>query len=46
MLVNKPWPVFDENKIAGDKVLIVVSINGKVRDKVEALKDMQKRGLL
>ncbi len=40
MLVNKPWPVFDENKIAGDKVLIVVSINGKVRDKVEALKDM------
>ena len=34
-LVYEKWPTFDENKLTHNVVTVVVSINGKVRDKME-----------
>ncbi|MDD3478738.1 MAG: class I tRNA ligase family protein, partial [Candidatus Izemoplasmatales bacterium] len=33
-LVFEPWPSYDESKLVEDMVEIVISINGKVRDKL------------
>ena len=33
VLLEHPWPVWDEDKAAEDEVELVVQINGKVRDK-------------
>ena len=33
-LENRPWPAYDPEMIKADEVLIVVQVNGKVRDKV------------
>lgn len=33
-IVNHPWPEFDPNAILEDEVLIVIQINGKLRDRM------------
>ena len=33
---QQPWPKYDEKLITSEKVLLIVQINGKVRDKIEA----------
>jgi len=33
---QQKWPKFDEKLIKEDKVLLIVQVNGKVRDKIEA----------
>ncbi len=39
------WPVYDEKLAQSEQVTIVVSINGKVRDKFEAERDLSKEEL-
>ncbi len=39
------WPTFDEQKTSEEHVLIVVQINGKIRDKIEASPDLSKEEL-
>ena len=33
---QQPWPKYDEKLITSEKVLLIVQINGRVRDKIEA----------
>ncbi len=45
-MVFAPWPKYDENKLVESKVEIVVSINGKVRDKITIAVDTPKEEVL
>jgi leucyl-tRNA synthetase len=36
MACQQAWPKFDEKLIVSEKVLLIVQVNGKVRDKIEA----------
>ena len=40
-----PWPTYDESKLEVSKVMIVVQVNGKVRDRFEADKDADKEAV-
>ncbi|MDI6591973.1 MAG: class I tRNA ligase family protein, partial [Patescibacteria group bacterium] len=33
---NQPWPSYDPNLIKEEKITLIVQVNGKVRDKIEA----------
>jgi leucyl-tRNA synthetase len=33
---NQPWPKYDQKSIQEDRITLIIQINGKVRDKVEA----------
>lgn len=39
-IAKAKWPVFDPSKVVEDKMLIVVQVNGKLRDKLEIPVDM------
>ncbi len=34
MLVNTPWPVVDEGKMAASQMQIIIQVNGKLRDRI------------
>ena len=40
LITKTPWPVFDPDLAKAEMVTIVVQINGKVRDKFEAERDL------
>ena len=42
MIVNAAWPSFDTAMLVDDEVTLVVQVNGKVRDKLTAPRDMGK----
>jgi leucyl-tRNA synthetase len=35
MLALEPWPEWDDELVAQDTVVMVVQVNGKVRDRIE-----------
>ena len=39
-LVNTPWPSFDSDLAREDSVVIVVQVNGKLRDRIEVERDL------
>jgi leucyl-tRNA synthetase len=41
-LTFEKWPTSDETKIVKDEITLIVQVNGKVRGKVEAKKDITK----
>lgn len=45
-MVFEPWPIFDPAKLVESTIEIVVSINGKVRDKITINIDMSKDDVL
>ena len=38
-LWEQPWPVADESKLARETFQLVIQVNGKVRDRIEASVD-------
>lgn len=40
-----PWPTYDESKTVSDTIVVVVQVNGKLRDKMEVAKDITKEEL-
>ena len=44
-ITYESWPTFDEQKTTEEKILIVVQINGKIRDKIEASPELSKEEL-
>ena len=44
-LVFAPFPIADPSQMIEDKAVIVISINGKVRDKIEVAQDVDKETL-
>jgi leucyl-tRNA synthetase len=45
-ICNEAWPIADEAKIIKEKVLIVIQVNGRVRDKIELDHNPQKDELI
>lgn len=45
MLVNTPWPSYDEKLVVDDTVTIAVQINGKLKVAIEVAKDAPKEEL-
>ncbi len=45
LLVNVPYPIHDPAKLVESVIPIVISINGKVRDKIEVDADIDKKSL-
>ena len=45
LLVYEKYPVYDTKKLVEDVIPIVISINGKVRDKIEVKRDLPKTEL-
>jgi len=45
-MVYAPWPKYDESKLLASTIQIVVSINGKVKDKLNISIDMAKEEVL
>jgi leucyl-tRNA synthetase len=43
---EEPWPVADPELLAGDTVTLVVQVNGKLRDRIEAAADASEAELL
>lgn len=39
-IVMQPWPIFDENLIQEEKAILIVQINGKLRDRMEFVQEM------
>lgn len=39
------WPEFDEDKVATEKVTVIVQVNGKIRDKIEVAMNLPKEEL-
>lgn len=39
------WPEFDEDKVATEKVTVIVQVNGKIRDKIEVAMNLSKEEL-
>jgi leucyl-tRNA synthetase len=40
MLALEPWPTWDPDLVVEDRVMMVVQVNGKVRDRVEVPNDI------
>ena len=40
-----PWPVFDPKKVIDETITVVFQVNGKVRDKVDVARDLDKPAL-
>ena len=40
MLATEPWPTWDPDLVVEDRVIMVVQVNGKVRDRVEVPNDI------
>ena len=45
-MVEEPWPSYDASKLVEDVIVMVISINGKVRDKIEVSRDLDKDKVL
>ena len=45
-MVNAPWPEYDESKLVESTIEMVVSINGKVRDKIKLPLDTPKEEVI
>jgi leucyl-tRNA synthetase len=45
LLVNHPWPVYDEAYVKEETVTIAIQINGKLRDTVDVERDMDQAAL-
>ncbi len=45
-LLERPWPVADESKLARETFELVIQVNGKVRDRVEASMDESEEQLV
>jgi leucyl-tRNA synthetase len=45
ILIRTPWPAFDPALARAETVTIVVQVNGKVRDKFEAVRDLSEKEL-
>ena len=45
LLVNRPWPSFDEAYTREETVTIAIQINGKLRDTVDVERDMEQVAL-
>ena len=43
---KQAWPVFNEAFVVDDEVTIVIQVNGKLRDKLEVQKDLDKEDVL
>ncbi|NKB34259.1 MAG: leucine--tRNA ligase [Pseudomonadales bacterium] len=44
-VMDASWPVVDEAALVQDSILIVLQVNGKLRDKIEVSKDLPKEEL-
>ena len=44
-VINESWPAIDDRALAQDSVMIVIQVNGKVRDKIEVSITMTKEEL-
>jgi len=42
-ILNEKWPKFDLNLIKDEKVMLIIQVNGKVREKIEASADLTKQ---
>ena len=45
MLVDYPWPSYDESYIVEETVTIAIQVNGKLRDTVDVERDMEEEAL-
>jgi len=45
MLIRTPWPAFDPALTREETMTIVVQVNGKIRDKFEAVRDLAEKDL-
>ncbi|HQB07956.1 MAG TPA: leucine--tRNA ligase, partial [Rectinema sp.] len=45
MIVRQSWPSYDPSLIKSDTVTVVVQINGKLRDRIEAPSDIEDEAL-
>jgi len=45
ILIRTPWPAFDPALARAETVIIVVQVNGKLRDKFEAVRDLSEKEL-
>ena len=43
--MNANWPKVDESALVQDSILIVLQVNGKLRDRIEVVKDLSKDDL-
>jgi len=41
-MVFESWPTFDESKMVEDEIELIISVNGKVRDKITVARDADK----
>lgn len=41
-----PWPIYNEEKLSTDEIIIIIQINGKMRDKVQVKKGLAEDELL
>ena len=44
-VVDAEWPVYDSKVLVAEEVTVVLQINGKIRDKMQAAKDLAKEDL-
>ncbi len=42
---EEPWPKFDENLAKTSMITLVIQVNGKIKDKIEAAQDLSKEDL-
>ena len=45
MIVRQSWPSYDPSLIKSDTMTVVVQINGKLRDRIEAPSDIDEEAL-
>ena len=45
ILIRTPWPAFDPALARAETVTIVVQVNGKIRDKFDAVRDLAEKEL-
>ncbi len=45
LLVNLPWPRYDENRVREETVTVAIQVNGKLRDTVDVERDMDQEAL-
>ena len=45
-ITYESWPTYDETKLASEKILLVVQVNGKLRDRLEVAPDLDKNSII
>jgi leucyl-tRNA synthetase len=43
---NQPWPKYDPRLVKEEKIILIVQVNGKVRDRIESRADLSKKEAL